>query len=227
MFLGIIAALSFFSVYGTDVQFPAFSYNSSGYAFSNRSSYWQVVGQANEANRGNAQSLLERQTDSAYLGNLYEVSLTDSAKISTEMLAELLATLPMPNVAYVDLTGVVGADILCRGLSQNKTLRNLRVIFLDDSDVTVQGLKSLLGIEIPDNLDPEEQNYCLIRDMKARSMMYGIPIASLQISIKNLRNLNYRDVQSLDSKLSSKKWPIFYLNNNAPEMVPLLFQFRP
>lgn len=226
MFLSIVAALPFFSVYAAEAQFPNFSYNGSGYIFVNHSNKrWQVVGEANEVNRGTFQNLLDRQNDLAYLNGLYEISLTDSANIPTDVLKRLLA-LPMSNLAYINLSGAVNADQLCEGLSQNKTLRNLRVIFLDKSDVSIQGLKSILGIEIPDNSDPEDHQYYLVRDMKARSMMYDTPIASLQISIKDVPGLNYQEVKSLNSRLSAKKWPVFYLNNDAPEMAPLLFQFR-
>lgn len=217
MFFYTIAASLFLTVKAVERVDPGFVYNGSGYIFEfeSTSSGWNATGKVDDHCLGTGQDLKSKRTDQDFLNSLYKLTLNNLQDSELEELAGLLEQLPMPNLAYVDLSHAKGVDILCQGLSKNTNLRNIRSINADKSDISMEGLKAILNMRLLDESGVEPR--FLIRDMKTTSSRYGVSVAQLQISVKGIEKKDLQQkFEALDGTVSQKEWNIAYICDEAP-----------
>lgn len=120
-----------------------------------------------------------------------------------------LAQLPLPNLANIDVSGQKKAVYFLRELAKNRTLRNLRYINAEGSDIDLETLEQFQSLEtyLP-----------LVRDLPRRSEKYNTPVAPIFIKVGNTKLTAETDEQNqyrfaiLDRPIGTTL-PVLYISN--------------
>ncbi len=216
MFFPIMTNLLFSTQTGQMLE-PAFVFNADGYTFDRTSAGFQFSSVSNKLSCSLSEMMRffdESQNltvSSNKLYDIFELRLDGDAEFQEGELLVLrkLAQLPLPNLAILDLSGRKNSTSFLRELAKNKTLRNLRKINAERSDIDLETLESFQSMEI---------GLPLIRDLPRRSEKYGISVAPVIVKVGNTKLAVETDEQKryrfsiLDRPIGTA-FPIRYISN--------------
>ncbi len=203
---------------GQQISEPNFVFNADGYGFNRTAAGFQPSPAHNKLSCSleNIRDFLSQKVLTDKLCDIFELKLAgDNTNFQDEDLTVLmkLAQLPLPNLATIDVSGRKNAVSFLRELAKNRTLRNLRTINAEKSDIDLETLEQFQSMET---------DLPLVRDLPRRSEKYDTPVASLVIKVGNTKLVTEATEQRkyrfdiLDRPIGTT-FPIRYISSSNPE----------